>query len=86
VSKYTVISPAKDEDGGGCRCPHPLKPHVLVMLNKADVLGTPDVPVSGLMFCPSCDCTAAWAVRGFPVPEMPPEDELAALRLEVLGA
>lgn len=82
MASYDVTSP--DLAGGSC-CGHDLKPHVLVMLNKAEVLGTPDVPVSGVMFCPSCDCTATWSIKGFPPPPMPPAQELAALRQEVLG-
>lgn len=80
MTSYEVTTPSDRQ----C-CQHDLKPHVLVMLNKADVLGTPDVPVSGVMFCPSCDCTATWSVPGFPVPAMPAGWELDILRQEVLG-
>jgi hypothetical protein len=80
MAKYTVSSPGDDSE---C-CEHDFKPHVLVMLNTDDIAGTEGVPVGGLMFCPSCDCTATWSVKGYPVPELPGPGELAEMREEAL--
>jgi hypothetical protein len=70
---------------GGCgQCGHAYGPHVLAALAVSEVSGM-EIPVSGLMFCPQCDCTATWAVSGHPVPPRPAPEELAAIRKAVIG-
>lgn len=69
----------------GCEsCSHPFDPHVLCALEFAEMAGVPDVPVSGLVLCPACDCCMTWSVPGWPPPEIPPQREINLLREAVL--
>lgn len=75
-----------DNGHGGClSCGHPYGPHVLGILAFGEIGSIENVPVSGLMFCPECDCTTLWSVEGYPEPEMPPAKDVAALRAAVLS-
>jgi hypothetical protein len=65
------------------RCGHPFSPHVLVMLESAEVAGVPDVPVAGVIFCPDCDCVATWSIAGHPPSELPGPEELRRIRESV---
>lgn len=69
--------------GETCDCEHLVDPHVLVALAFDVVAGVPDVPVSGVMLCPVCDCVATWSVDGRPVPPMPSHKALAELRRRI---
>ena len=71
------------EKGETCGCAHPFDPHVLVTLAADTVAGVPDVPVSGVILCPACECAMTWAVADRPVPEMPVAWELELLRRDV---
>ena len=74
------------EKGETCGCMHPFDPHVLVALETAELAGVPDVPVSGVILCPVCECAMTWAVADWPVPQMPVAWELEVLRRDVFKA
>jgi hypothetical protein len=66
--------------GHNCSCAHPVDPHVLVAMESGVVADVPNVPVSGVMLCPSCECAATWSVMGYPEPPLPAPEILDEIR------
>lgn len=64
-------------------CLHPFDPHVLVALTFHKMLGVDEVPASGVVLCPECDCASTWSVAGVARPEMPPAQEVERIRDEI---
>lgn len=64
-------------------CMHALDPHVFVAIAFARVLDVEQVPVSGVVLCPECDCLSTWSIHDVPRPEMPPAQEVARIREEI---